>query len=166
MIKWNLGGNEKLDGGQGSPALDDFIHYDNRPLEGCVVIDVTANLPKECLGKVDEIRASHIIEHFQYSEGLLIVNYWSMFLKSGGLMRLYCPDATKIATYYLKNRLSTSEFDTYLLGRQTYSTNIHRALYSQARLNKLVTKSGLKIISQNPRPNAYQFDMGVQAVKK
>ena len=62
-MKLNLGGNEELDGGPGSQPLTGFTHVDIRQISGVeLVCDVSKRIPLED-GVVEEIRASHIIEH-------------------------------------------------------------------------------------------------------
>lgn len=166
MLKLNLGGNEELEGGPDSPRLVGFTNVDARRLHWVnVVADIRNGLPVEWLGNVDEIRASHVIEHMCYEDGRLAVRYWASFLKVGGLLRIYCPNGQELAYQYSHHHLSCEMFSRYLLGDQDYELNLHRAVYDRGTLNRLVESAGLKVHGENCRPNAYPFDLGVQAVK-
>lgn len=165
-MKINLAGNEEFDGGPGSPPLEDFIHVDARPLSGVTVVaDIRNGLPQEWIGQVSEIRASHVVEHMHHAEAQAAVKYWAGFLKEGGLLRLYCPNGEKLAEYFYKGWISVETFSYYVMGMQDYELNIHREVYSQERLNSLVLGAGLQIVGELPRPNAYEFDLGVQSIK-
>lgn len=166
VLKLNLGGNEEFDGGGNTTRLDDFIHVDARKQDRVgLVADVRCGLPVEWVGQVEEIRASHVIEHMIYDDALTAVRYWATFLVHGGLMRLYCPDASKLAVAYLQKNITMADFSRMVFGEQDYELNLHRAAYDQARLNELVTAAGLTIVSTKPRPKAYPYDLGVQAIK-
>lgn len=165
-MKLNLGGNETKDGGPNSPDLVGFINVDLRPGEGVdEVADIRVGLDWIPVGTVEEIRASHVIEHMTYVDALKAVKYWSGLLKAGGLMRIYCPDGGKLSLQYIGGMISCEAFSRLLLGDQDYDLNIHREIYDRGRLNRLVENAGLEIIGQDPRPNAYEFDLGVQARK-
>lgn len=165
-MKLNLGGNEERDGGGGTARLDDFVHVDARPLDRVgLVADIRSGLPVDWKGKVSEIRASHVIEHMVWDDAVEVVKYWSSFLVKGGLMRLYCPDALKLADAFIQGRIPASEFSRMMFGEQDYELNLHRAAYDTGRLNELVSSAGLVVLSNNPRPKAYPYDLGVQAEK-
>lgn len=164
IVKLNLGGNEKLEGGIGSPPLEDFINVDINNWPGVDIISDVRKLPFD-VESVDEIRASHIIEHFCFDESQQLIIYWASLLKKGGLLRLYCPDARKISEAFCMGYIESKEFSKKMFGAQTYSENYHKVAVDRKILNDWVEKANLKIIGMNPRPNAYPFDMGVQAIK-
>lgn len=179
-MKLNLGGNEEYEGGAGSPRLNGFTHVDIRAIPGVdIVCDVSKKIPLED-GTVDEIRASHIIEHIHPNEVSAAIEEWHRVLKVGGLLRIYCPNAKKIADAYVLGQISITRFSELIFGAQSYesqpgivgsdddladSVNIHRAAWDRSRLRVLLEMEGFDIIGHNPRPNAYPFDLGIQGVK-
>lgn len=164
-MRLNLGGNEEFDGGSGSPRLVGFFNVDARPMSNVHYVLDIRSLPEGWLNSVDEIRASHVIEHMTYEDALVTVRHWAAVLKIGGLLRIYCPNFKKIACDYEGGIIDIDLFSRLVFGDQTYDLNLHRAAYDQDRLCWLVTNAGLKIVGTNPRPNAYEYDMGVQAIR-
>jgi predicted SAM-dependent methyltransferase len=164
-MKLNLGGNEEFEGGPGSSRLEGFTHVDIRALDGVdIVCDISKYIPVED-NSVDEIRASHVIEHILPQEIPNTLKEWKRILKTKGLLRVYCPDAEKIASSFLSRQIDIVRFSELIFGAQTYDVNFHKAAYTNKRLQDLLEKAGFKIIGHNPRPNAYYFDLGIQAVK-
>lgn len=165
-MKLNIGGSAgELEGGVGSSLLTGFINVDMRPIRGVdVVADVRA-LPFDD-ESIEEIRASHVIEHFHGDELLDVVLEWNRVLTVGGLLRIYCPNAKEIAKRYLKCDISINKFSRLLFGNQTYAENYHRVAIDRIRLDTLVMGAGFVIIGRDPRPKAYVYDLGVQAVKE
>jgi len=179
-MKLNLGGNEEYDGGPDSPKLEGFTHVDIRQIDGVeIVCDVSKKIPLED-NSVEEIRASHIIEHIHPDEIDSAITEWVRILKPGGLLRVYCPSAELIAKAFVMGDINITRFSELIFGAQKYegqdgivgsddelaaSVNIHRAAWSKERINALLECEGLTIIGNEPRPNAYPFDLGVQARK-
>lgn len=166
-IKLNLGGSEKFDGGASTAPLTGFINVDAKKWPGVHEVHDIRRLPRKWAGKVAEIRCSHVIEHLTYDDGVKAVKHWKTLLKPGGLLRIYTPNMRRIAEALTKGThdMDMAEFSRNIFGNQTYDLNLHKCAYDQERLNGLCTQAGLKIISQNPRPHAYEWCMGVQATK-
>jgi predicted SAM-dependent methyltransferase len=165
MLKLNLGGVEKFEGGPNSLLLKGFTNIDIRKLPGVdIVCDIT-NLSMFKDNSVDEIRASHVIEHIPPDKIISTLQEWKRILKIEGLLRIYCPDAEKITKDFVEDRIDCKEFSRLLFGNQEYGENVHRLAIDRERLDDLVIKVGFTIISRNPRPNAYLYDLGVQCKK-
>jgi len=60
-----------------------------------VVADISQRLPFDD-DYADEIRAIHVIEHFQVWDAPNIVREWVRVLKPGGTLALECPDFDKV----------------------------------------------------------------------
>ena len=84
----------------------------HRYLEGYVNIDIKGNsadihadlrsLPfEDC--SVDEIYASHVLEHFGRHEFLAVLREWNRVLKPGGGIYIAVPDIDSAIAYYLKH---------------------------------------------------------------
>jgi len=165
MIKLNLGGIEDCEGGSGSPKLIEFTNIDIRDLpEVDIVCDIT-NLSMFEDTSVDEIRASHVIEHIHPDKIISTLQEWKRVLKVEGLLRIYCPDAEKITKDFVDSKIDCKEFSRLLFGNQDFGENLHRLVIDRKFLDDIVTKVGFEIISKNPRPNAYPYDLGVQCRK-
>jgi len=91
----------KLNLGCGGDIIEGYINCDiNNPLAD-IKCDVR-DLPFES-ESVDEIFASHIIEHFDYKEGGDVLHEWNRVLKKGGKLTIECPDLDKIVNSYITN---------------------------------------------------------------
>jgi len=165
MLKLNLGGAEKYEGGPGSPILIGFTNIDIRNLPGVDIIHDITDLPMFKDDSVDEIRISHTIEHIHPNKIIKTLAEWYRILKSEGVLRIYCPDAEKIAKDYIEGKIPCAEFSRLLFGNQEYGENVHRLTFDRKRLDDLVESAGFEIGGRDPRSNAYFYDLGVQAKK-
>ena len=67
------------------------------PIPGWTNVDIKAGgsaypLTQYADGSVDEIRASHILEHFSHHEVALVLREWVRVLKRGGKLYIAVPD--------------------------------------------------------------------------
>jgi len=165
-VKLNLGGTEKQEGGPNSPFLEGFTNIDIRgDLLGVDIVHDITSLPMFKDETVSEIRVSHTIEHIHPNNLIKALNEWYRILIPNGLLRIYCPDAEKIAKDFIEGKISCEEFSRLLFGNQEYGENVHRLAMDRKRLDELIESAGFEIISRNSRPNAYKYDLGVQAKK-
>ena len=119
-MKLNLGGNEEYDGGPDSPKLEGFTHVDIREIDGVeIVCDVSKKIPLED-GSVEEIRASHIIEHIHPDQVEKAITEWVRVLKPGGLLRIYCPNSELIAKAFVMGDVNIIRFSEINFGAQKY----------------------------------------------
>lgn len=163
-MKLNIAGTEARDGGPSSPLLEGFTNVDIREIPGVdVVADVRA-LPFK-VGTIEEIRASHIIEHLHSDDIQKTVNHWASLLKKGGLLRIYAPNARRLAEDLVTSTLTIEEFSRQMFGNQSYVGNLHLVAVDQERLERWVLNAGLTLVGAKPRPQAYIYDLGVQATK-
>jgi predicted SAM-dependent methyltransferase len=79
-----------LNMGAGSNRKQDFKSVDLYT-DADIQWDLTEPLPLED-GQVDNIFASHVIEHFSKAEWADISKEWARVLKPGGTIEIYCPD--------------------------------------------------------------------------
>ncbi len=87
---------------------------------------------------VDEIRASHILEHFSFAEANRALADWVRVLKPGGRIRIAVPDVDKcLSSRSDPNRLF------YLMGGQTDSNDFHKSAYDADRLTAMLQGCGL-----------------------
>ena len=84
IIKLNLGGAELFDGGSGSPKLEGFTNIDIRNYSGVDIVHDIISLPMFKDDSVDEIRASHVIEHIHPENITKVLAEWHRILKPEG----------------------------------------------------------------------------------
>lgn len=155
----------KVNLGCGVEILEGYVNVDVRQLPGVDIVCDLKDLSQFEDGSWDECRMSHVIEHFTEAEARAILKQIFCKLKPGGRLEVYCPDAMTIAWYYIHEELSIKEFSRLLFGNQAYPEELHKMASDAERLDDLVKNAGFEIVTHNPRPNAYPYDLGVQAVK-
>src|SRR5262245_12817174 len=92
---------------------------------------------------VDEIRASHILEHFSHREIEGVLSDWVRALKPGGLLRVAVPDFDYIVKAYSNGHRDDPLIQGYLFGGQTDENDFHKALFDKGRLQVLLEQMGL-----------------------
>jgi len=119
-------------------------------LPGHIVID--RNMGQEVYpleyenGSVDEIYASHILEHFGHGQVFDVLKHWVSKLKTGGLIRIAVPDYHLISERYLQGE--RFNVNGYMMGGQVDENDYHKSLFDHKTLTQLMEQAGLKDISE------------------
>ncbi len=127
----------KLDLGAGARSPDGF-----RPMgrdHGTEIFPLP--YPDE---SVDEIRASHVLEHFPRAQLPAVIKDWVRALKKGGRLRISVPDFAKIAENYLSGKAEPHE--GYLMGGQSDANDFHKSIFDRDRLRHLFADAGLVVV--------------------
>jgi predicted SAM-dependent methyltransferase len=95
---------------------------------------------------VDEIRASHVLEHYPYRALDKVVGEWVRCLKKGGKLKIAVPDFATLAKDYLEGVEQPHE--SYLLGGQQDINDYHKSMFDRDRLRKLLADAGLVLIEE------------------
>lgn len=95
-------------------------------------------------GSVDEIRASHILEHFSHREVLDVLKNWTRALKWDGTLKIAVPDFEKIATAYLAGE--KGPWQGYTMGGHLDIADRHGAIFDRESLTELMAQAGLREI--------------------
>jgi len=112
-----------------------------QPIQGWVNIDRKTGgeafpLPYQS-DSIEEIRASHILEHFSFRDAAKALAEWVRVLKPGGVLRIAVPDVDKVLAGNPDERLF------HLMGGQTDENDFHKSAYDHRRLNALMQRCGL-----------------------
>jgi predicted SAM-dependent methyltransferase len=146
----------KLNIGAGSTVIEGFTPIDRK-------LGSEAYPLPYADGSVDEIRASHILEHFTFGDAQKAMEEWSRVLKPGGRIRISVPDVDKVLKDETPNRLF------YLMGGQMHADDIHKSAYDRNRLTALMHQNGLKQIKDWYSPNtdsaALPISLNLEGVK-
>lgn len=124
MIKLNLGSGNKL--------IDDYINIDIA--DGNLVYPLSDFKDES----VDEIRASHILEHFSFRDTVKILIEWNRVLKLNGVLKIAVPDFNIIITDYIDHPI----MEGYLFGGQIDEYDYHKALFTENKLTQLLWNTG------------------------
>lgn len=96
-------------------------------------------------GSVDEIYASHCLEHFPHPKTLEVLKEWRRVLKIGARCFISVPDVDAAIKFILKEGLN--DFARNLLwGDQGYDLAFHYTGFTLASLSKLLFKAGFSDI--------------------
>lgn len=121
-------------------------------IPGYTPIDASLGHDVRCLpfadGTVDEIRASHVLEHISFSEANSVVQHWARMLKPGGWLKVAVPDFDKIVEWYKEGRGSEMPLEAYLMGGHTDHHDCHKAIYQAQKLKMLLEQAGLEDVCQ------------------
>ena len=96
----------------------------------------------------DEIKASHLLEHFSFEEVPEALKEWRRVLKVGGILRLNVPDLA----WCLQNWLDTDEDEKFgyplktIFGNQANPGEFHKTGFTVKRLVYLLTQAGFEDI--------------------
>ena len=110
----------KLNLGCGEVEIDGYRNMDIKRGESAYPLGVK--------NSVDEIRASHLLEHFPMRDTLPVLADWYSALKPGGIIKIAVPDFDVIAKSYLAG--DKINVTGYLLGGQTDENDYHKNLFS------------------------------------
>ena len=135
----------RLNLGCGQRLLDGYANLDIKfghclyPLADTYdVDDVEIQLDPQGL---EEIRASHILEHFPALQTQDILADWVGRLRAGGSLRVAVPDFGKIAHAYVRG--DSLPVRAWLMGSDTDEHDIHRSLFDKNLLTHLLASVGL-----------------------
>lgn len=116
---------------------------------------------------VDEIRASHVLEHFPYRALSAVVADWVRCLKKGGKLKIAVPDFARLAQDYLEGVEQPTE--SFVLGGQQDGNDYHKAMFDRDRLRSLLAGAGLVLIqpwkSEIADCAAYPISLNLEARK-
>jgi len=98
----------RLNLGCGPRPLEGFVNIDADPNYGDCVADIT-HLPYED-GSIEEIFASHILEHFDWTEVDAVLDEWIRVLKPEGCITIVVPDCVQSAHMVAEGRMTPLEY--------------------------------------------------------
>lgn len=151
-VRLNLGG--------GNTHLVGFTNVDRK--EGSEVYP----LP-HADGSVDEMVASHVLEHFLHRDTYTILSHWVQKLRPGGKIRIAVPDFDAIARDHVAGK--PVNVQGYLMGGQTDGNDVHGALFDRDTLAEMMTRCGLERIgpweSDIPGCSSLPYSLNLQGFK-
>jgi GT2 family glycosyltransferase/predicted SAM-dependent methyltransferase len=160
----------RLNVGCGPFKLNGFINIDKSKLVECDLRADVLDLPYEA-GTVDEIYAGHILEHFNFIDGMKALYYWYSLLKEGGTISVTVPDFFYLARDYVAKPTADGlkEFnDTYVYSEGQESP--HRYAYDENLLRQAMGDAGFSDLKRMPVNHPYfpypvDWQVGIQGRK-
>jgi predicted SAM-dependent methyltransferase len=93
---------------------------------------------------VDEIHASHVLEHFSHRDSIKALREWVRVLKPGGTIRIAVPDFLYCAKGYIEGR--REPFAAYVFGGQYDEHDFHKTCFDEEHLRGVMSAVGLSDI--------------------
>ena len=88
---------------------------------------------------IDEIRASHILEHFNFSDSLKALEDWRRRMKQGAVIKISVPDFNKVMEY---QRKGGKQWRFLLMGGQLNKDDYHFSVWDEESLTMVLEKCG------------------------
>ncbi len=95
-------------------------------------------------GSVEEIVASHVLEHFCHRAVRQVLTEWVRVLKPGGKIRLAVPNFEEVATLYLKG--AAVNVQGYVMGGHNDGDDWHGCIFDRESLTEEMIECGLERI--------------------
>ena len=125
----------KLNIGAGSSSIPGFTAVDRK-------LGLEAYPLAYADNSVDEIRASHVLEHFSFGDAMKALHDWVRVLKPGGRIRIAVPDFDKCVNSSDPDRVF------FMMGGQQDEDDFHRSAYDRKRLSDYMENAGLVNIKE------------------
>lgn len=150
--RWNLGA--------GPSPMPGYTNLDRKTGQECYPLDCPDNY-------LDEIRASHLLEHFGHQEVGAVLGHWIAKLKPGGLLKVAVPDFSILSKRYLDGE--PLNIQGYVMGGQGHADDFHRAIFDREALEEIFLTAGLERIgtwaSDHPDDSGYDFSLNLCGYK-
>ena len=124
----------KLNLGAGGLPLDGYENVDRKT--GQEVYPLS-----QADSSVDEIRASHVLEHFSHTEIGKVLAEWARVLKPGGLLKVAVPDFEYCAREYLSG--APIPVQGYVMGGHVDADDHHGTIFDHDELYRALRSAGL-----------------------
>jgi predicted SAM-dependent methyltransferase len=128
----------KLNLGSGETELPGYINVDKR--NGSEAYPLAYDD-----GTVEEIRASHLLEHFSHRQTMNVLTHWVQKLRPGGCLKIAVPDFKFVADSYARGEPINMQH--ILMGAQNYPENCHGALFDRESLLDMMLDCDLERIA-------------------
>jgi hypothetical protein len=97
---------------------------------------------KEC----EEVRATHLLEHFSHRETVNVLRSWKKLLQPGGMLYLEVPHIFGHVAALSRGEITEDEFVVYVYGEQDFEGNAHFAGFSSETLYRKLDVAGYTLI--------------------
>lgn len=135
----------KLHLGCGEKRLPGYVHIDIRPIEGLDYVHDIKNLPMYDNCSVDEIYASHVLDHISRYKIDETLREWNRILKEGGTLRIAVSDFERVVTMYLEG-LDLEELWGCIVGGHKDEHDRHGCIFDFATLRRYLEQHGFENI--------------------
>ncbi len=150
----------KLNLGSGNTPIKGYVNLDRKSGQEIYPLDYPDN-------SADEIRASHVLEHFSHKQTMDVLTEWLRVLKPGGVMKIAVPNLELICA--LVNAGTDVNAQGYLMGGHVDGDDHHGAIFDQRMISAMFYELGLEQVRFWPGDNAdcstLPISLNMQATK-
>lgn len=153
----------RLNIGAGESNLPGFIPIDAKFGHDATKLDYPDN-------SVDEVYASHVLEHIHHKFTLAAISEWVRVLKPGGRLRIAVPNFDRILEDYRSGKLSWDFLQCWMHGTHPVETDRHQAVITEEGLLTQLRRCGFDDI--RPFTPEYQdcsqvpYSMNIEGFKR
>jgi predicted SAM-dependent methyltransferase len=120
-----------------------FLSVDIDPQHSPDIVADVAEMPQIASCSIDEICASHILEHLAWPRSFLALAEWARILRVGGLLKIAVPDLAALAALIAKSKNPWSSVGIIFgVGRLENQLEAHQYGYTSAMLSQLLDALG------------------------
>jgi hypothetical protein len=130
MLRLNIGG--------GDHNIEGYVNIDRKHGQEAYPLDYADN-------SVDEIRASHVLEHFSHRMIGAVLSEWFRVLKPGCLIKIAVPDFEWIASRYLEG--DDINVQGYTMGGQVDNDDYHHTIFDKEVLTECLNAVGFRNVA-------------------
>jgi len=130
----------RLNLGPGDVVLDGYVEHDARDGRDAFPLSMYED------GTVDEIRASHILEHYQRSHVPYVLAEWARVLKLGGVLKVAVPNFDWVCQQQAEGKGSSRLLEAYVLGGQVSKHDYHKSAFTSEQLRQELQAAGFTSI--------------------
>ena len=131
----------KLHLGCGPRYLPGYIHVDILKYNHIDILADICDLSQIPNESVDDIYASHVLEHFNRYQILPVLREWNRVLKINGVIHISVPDFLAVIEHYQSNEY-LPELIGLVCGGQKNEYDIHKMVYDEKLLTQFLNESG------------------------
>ena len=114
-----------------------------------------------------EIRASHVLEHFGYTETIAVLKDWYRVLQPGGRLRVAVPDEGRMA--YMQAKGEPGDYTRWRYGGQTDANDFHKTGFDEAGLRQALQMAGFIAVDRwkpdYPDTSQMEISLNLEAFK-
>lgn len=122
---------------------------------------------------VDEVYASHVLEHIPHNETDRVLKEWVRVLKPGGVLRIAVPDMSKVVENYKTDDPigGNSYLQAVLFGANSDDNDRHHACFVRESLVEAMNRAGVGFITDFKPFNLYdcsnlKYSLNLEGVKR
>jgi predicted SAM-dependent methyltransferase len=127
----------KLEVAAGDRPTPGYVHHDARPLPDIEIVADMWDLPNHLEeGCCEELRATHILEHFSHTDTMGVLLIWHRLLCPGGALHIEVPNLAWQAHEILRLHEfeHQAEIVRLMYGDQDYEGNLHKTGFTESLL--------------------------------